>query len=65
MRDFLQSSESPEAYLTKLHADCQKYGGYNLLIGDSTQVWYHTNRNPEMTGPVKLPCNEVCWLWKC
>lgn len=42
--DFLVGTMTPEAYLERLHAEENVYGGFNLLFGDDSGLFYHSNR---------------------
>ena len=42
--DFLTGQVSPSAYLAAIHAQALPYNGYNLLVGDAHNLWYHGNR---------------------
>jgi uncharacterized protein with NRDE domain len=41
---YLAGRESPEACLRALETDAPAYAGFNLLLGDSEQLWYASNR---------------------
>ena len=43
---FLAGVEHPADYLEKLHRDADDYAGFNLLVGDSNELWYFTNSTP-------------------
>jgi uncharacterized protein with NRDE domain len=45
--DYLQTPQSPESYLTRLETDAPGYSGFNLLVGDSEQLWYASNRKDQ------------------
>lgn len=42
-RDFLLGDQTPEAYSAAL--EDARYAGFNLLAGDGTALWYHSNRD--------------------
>jgi len=42
--NFLQGRESPQEYLHALAKHGQDYNGFNLLVGDSKELWYYSNR---------------------
>ncbi|RMG64056.1 MAG: NRDE family protein [Bacteroidetes bacterium] len=42
--DFLTGTEPPEVYLHRLEAEAQAYNGFNLLVGDASDLWYYGNR---------------------
>ena len=44
---YLASAQSPLAFLTSLQSVATRYAGYNLLLGDRSGVWLHSNQNPE------------------
>ncbi|MFK7969218.1 MAG: NRDE family protein [Bacteroidia bacterium] len=44
--DFLNGSESPEAYLNRVAEKGQAYNGFNLLVGTADNLWYYGNRGP-------------------
>ena len=44
--DFLRSREKPEAYLERLAADACRYNGFNLIAGDTDELYYYSNRGP-------------------
>jgi uncharacterized protein with NRDE domain len=41
---FLRGTESPGAYIRSVAEAGAEYAGFNLLVGDRAQVWYHSNR---------------------
>jgi uncharacterized protein with NRDE domain len=49
-----RSEQHPEAFLNAIHARADQFGGFNLILGDSEEIWYYSNRHPESTGPIKL-----------
>lgn len=48
---FLTSSASPEAYLSELRSDCGAFGGFNLLVGNTAELWH---LNSAEAGPSPL-----------
>ena len=50
--DFLRGTDPPSVFLSRLDALAHTYAGYNLLVGDGTTLWYHSNRAPS---PVPVP----------
>ena len=51
VRDFLLGDEAPEAFIER-RTPFAAYAGFNLLLGNSTGIWYICNREP---APVQLP----------
>jgi uncharacterized protein with NRDE domain len=49
---FLTGTLSPQAYLELLLKEEGRYGGFNLLYGDSCGLFYHTNRG---NAPFRVP----------
>lgn len=47
VRDFLQGDLAPHDYLQQLNDKKSDFAGYNLLIGDSREIWYASNRITE------------------
>jgi len=45
VEDFLRGAASPADYLARTHAGDQAYNGFNLIVGDSREAWYLSNRN--------------------
>lgn len=45
---FLQGEERPAEYLEKLRPDDSEYNGYNLVVGDGDDLYYHSNRTGEI-----------------
>lgn len=41
--DFLVSGESADQYLENISANGKKYNGFNLIVGHSSELWYHSN----------------------
>lgn len=41
--DYLKEKTSPGAYLDQLVKNGKQYNGYNLLVGDTNELWYHSN----------------------
>lgn len=48
VKNFLTGSQSPEAYLTHIHAKGHVYNGFNLLAGDDKTVYYYSNQSGEI-----------------
>ena len=44
MTNFLASTMSTDEYITELKTQQQEYNGFNLLIGDSKQLVWYSNR---------------------
>jgi len=42
---YLGGNESPESYLQNLQTDAARYSGYNLLLGNSEELWFASNRD--------------------
>ena len=51
-RDFLQSELSAEHYLIQLSTQAHCYHGFNILLADTTGLWYFSNRNKQ--APTRL-----------
>jgi uncharacterized protein with NRDE domain len=49
---FLSQEDSPEGFLTRLETDAPGYSGMNLLISDSDQLWYASNRLDRFAQPL-------------
>lgn len=45
-REFLTESESVPQFLARIAAQQDDYAGFNLLIGDSHELWSYSNRQP-------------------
>ena len=45
-RDFLSGHESAEVFLKGIEATAYDYAGFNLLVGDSSSLYFYSNRNP-------------------
>ena len=46
-RDYLTSMDSPRTYLQELQQRATDYAGFNLLVGDHTELWFYSNRDRE------------------
>ena len=46
VKDFLSSDESPASYLDKLNRIGKGFEGYNLIFGDTKELFYHSNKGP-------------------
>jgi len=44
-RDFLSSSEPAESFLTDLESTADDYAGFNLIVGDSSGLYFYSNRH--------------------
>jgi len=53
--NYLIGEQGPEPFLGKLVSSAADYAGFNLLLGDSEQLWYFTNsaRDSQAT-PLRL-----------
>lgn len=49
---FLGQDDPPEAFLARLETDAPGYSGLNLLIGDTDQLWYASNRLDRFARPL-------------
>lgn len=45
VEDFLRGTASPADYLAAVHRNDQAYNGFNLIVGDTREAWYLSNRN--------------------
>ncbi len=45
-REFLTGSESAPQFLARIASQQDDYAGFNLLIGDSNELWAYSNRQP-------------------
>ena len=52
VRDYLQGRATPEAFIAGLVPQMAAYAGFNLLLGNCTEVWYVSNRE---AATVQLP----------
>ena len=46
VRDYLLSKDPPQEFLLKIAEQVNEYAGFNLLLGDSKELWYCSNRGP-------------------
>jgi uncharacterized protein with NRDE domain len=44
--DFLSGNSSSQAYVESVSAVGHTYSGFNLIVGDASGVFYHSNRKP-------------------
>jgi len=44
VRDFLTGKESPKSYLEHVKSIGHQFNGYNLLVGDRSELYYYSNR---------------------
>lgn len=44
VKDYLCGTQTPAAYLEGVAARAEQYNGFNLIIGDMTQLFYFSNR---------------------
>lgn len=49
---FLSQSASPGEFLARLETDAPGYSGLNLLIGDTEELWYASNRTDRFARPL-------------
>ncbi len=42
--DYLTGLFEPKKYLQALHADANRYNGYNIILGTLTDPWYYSNQ---------------------
>lgn len=50
--DYLRRDLSPRAYVDQVAELGAEMNGFNLLVGDADEVWWISNRAPELAGPV-------------
>ena len=48
IRNYLDANQSPHDYLKALSDKGDSYNGFNLLIGDQTQLYYYSNYHPTL-----------------
>ncbi len=46
--NFLQKNESPEEYLKEIQKKTSQYNNFNLLVGDTSDLFYFSNVNNEL-----------------
>ena len=56
---FLATNPDPESYLAEIHNRADQYSGFNLLIGNSQQLWFYSNREPQIK-PVEAGVFGIC-----
>lgn len=44
VRDYLLGKDSPQDFLAGMTEPAAEYAGFNLLLGDGTELWYRANR---------------------
>ncbi|MEZ5514848.1 MAG: NRDE family protein [Steroidobacteraceae bacterium] len=49
---FLQTGQSPVAYLDNLEIDAPGYAGFSLVLADDDALWYASNRTDEFRRPL-------------
>jgi len=49
---WLRSTDTAGEYLARLHAEGERYNGFNLIVGDAGRAWYYGNRGG---APRELP----------
>ncbi len=45
VRDYLLGKDSPQDFLAGMAEQAAEYAGFNLLLGDATEIWYSSNRD--------------------
>lgn len=48
VRDFLTGNESPKDYLKHIKSLGNRFNGFNLLVGDTTGLYYYSNRGNDI-----------------
>jgi uncharacterized protein with NRDE domain len=48
IRNYLNGNQPPQDYLKMLSDKCDLYNGFNLLIGDQTQLYYYSYYHPTL-----------------
>ena len=51
--DFLRNDISPASYLHELKADAKHYAGFNLIIGDSKELYWFSNAQQHVAQPLQ------------
>ena len=41
--DYLIQDERPDQYLQNISTNGRKYNGFNLIVGDTSELWYYSN----------------------
>ena len=45
---YLSSQQKPESYIAEVAQNAEEYNGFNLIVGDQEQVFYYSNRTPDI-----------------
>lgn len=45
VEDYLRGDDAPADYLARTHESDQAYNGFNLIVGDTREAWYLSNRD--------------------
>lgn len=48
VRDFLCGQENPKGYIKKIEKEKDRYNGFSLILGDTSQMFYFSNRSSAM-----------------
>ena len=51
--DFLRGDAPPSDYVAEVADRGREMNGFNLLVGDADEVWWISNRAPELAAPVR------------
>lgn len=41
--EYLNSTLTPQEYIMRIRTDAGKYNGFNLLVGNPSEIWYYSN----------------------
>ncbi|MBS3755159.1 MAG: NRDE family protein [Desulfobacterales bacterium] len=52
VRDYLAADQSPGDYLAAVEAQKASYTGFNLVVGNTGEIWWYSNKNG---GKIRLP----------
>ena len=44
VENWLRGSDSPATFMARLHAEGERYNGFNLIVGEASGAWYYGNR---------------------
>ena len=47
--NFLDADESPQSYLEQVKSIGKDYNGFNILVGDESNIWFYSNIGNEVT----------------
>eukprot|EP01124_Arcella_intermedia_P012267 TRINITY_DN18607_c0_g1_i1.p1 TRINITY_DN18607_c0_g1~~TRINITY_DN18607_c0_g1_i1.p1 ORF type:complete len:276 (+),score=59.37 TRINITY_DN18607_c0_g1_i1:48-830(+) len=59
--EFLRGNQTPQEYINHIQPNGADYDGFNLIVGNMEDIWYYSNRLPDLK-PIRLTPSKIYGL---